>query len=297
MKVFPVIDKFTSGAVNLISLLSDNFGAVGSCFEHDGFLNTYNYIYLQKISDNVCNEIVGQMTDENDQKTFDIAKRKLNLIDFSNLDVKYYLNFPIYEREHKNYISILVGFINRCRDLRNNIYNLMIVYNLKNNYPKNGFLCPFELEDVHEEDEARKQDKPEQKEESANNCILDRSNAMDRVNECIDDKTTPLNVGKDTYLKIYDCLLKYHVLDEKEDCKTFAYNLKHGDLSAEYKDDVKIYLRKLCAMILPNIKETDERKKWKHKIAVSFKLKNDDYITKYNTGVNANFVRDLEKIL
>jgi hypothetical protein len=91
---------------------------------------------------------------------------------------------------------------------------------------------------------------------------------------------------KDTYLKIYDCLLKYHVLDEKEDCKTFAYNLKHGDLSAEYKDDVKIYLRKLCAMILPNIKETEERKKWKHKIAVSFKLKNDDYITKYNTGVS-----------
>jgi hypothetical protein len=279
MKAFPKLQEFVD-ATNLFL----KYGVTGKTI----------------FASDVRNDILEGLDGTNDQSYFDGIKQLLNTLDYSNLQIE--LIGKEYPKGHRKGAEFeksrsLTSFYNNSIAVRNEIYNIMKLGGLKNNYPKNGFLCPYELEDVHEEDEARKQDKPEQKEESANNCILDRSNAMDRVNECIDDKTTPLNVGKDTYLKIYDCLLKYHVLDEKEDCKTFAYNLKHGDLSAEYKDDVKIYLRKLCAMILPNIKETDERKKWKHKIAVSFKLKNDDYITKYNTGVNANFVRDLEKIL
>lgn len=112
----------------------------------------------------------------------------------------------------------------------------------------------------------------EQQDESAKEETTDKEN---RQNEPDDNMTTKFDFEQnkqDTYKMIYDCLTTYNVL-EKEEFKTFVYNLKHGDLSAEYKDKSKTYLRKLCAMIIPHIKDNDDKRKWKHKMAVSLGLK------------------------
>jgi hypothetical protein len=151
MKAFPKLQEFVD-ATNLFL----KYGITGKTI----------------FASDVRNDILEGLDGTNDQSYFDGIKQLLNTLDYSNLQIE--LIGKEYPKGHRKGAEFeksrsLTSFYDNSIAVRNEIYNIMKLGGLKNNYPKNGFLCPFELEDMHEEDEARKQDKPEQEDTKRDN--------------------------------------------------------------------------------------------------------------------------------
>ena len=109
----------------------------------------------------VRKDILKGLDGTNDQKDFDGIKQLLNTLDYSKLKKIELIGkeYPKGSRKGAEFEESrdLTTFYKDSIEVRNEIYNIMKLGGLKNNYPKNAFLCPYELEDVHEEDEFKKQ--------------------------------------------------------------------------------------------------------------------------------------------
>jgi hypothetical protein len=130
----------------------------------------------------VRKDILKGLDGTNDQIYFDGIKQLLNTLDYSNLQIE--LIGKEYPKGHRRGAEFeksrsLTSFYDNSIEVRNEIYNIMKLGGLKNNYPKNGFLCPYELEDVHEEDiTADKQVKPQEPAKA----IISKTDALNEVN-------------------------------------------------------------------------------------------------------------------
>jgi hypothetical protein len=123
---------------------------------------------------------------------------------------------------------------------------------LKNNYPKNGFLCPYELEDVHEEDiTADKQVKPQEPAKA----IISKTDALNEVNNGVNTckyKCTE----KLPLIKIYKYLIDTDTIKKDISETQFINDCHNADFSKEYATGKRANMcyvaTVLCDYYVPN---------------------------------------------
>jgi len=86
----------------------------------------------------IRNEIISNLDEVNGQQEFDRIKKILNEIDFG------FFCAPYGDAE--------CSFFGYCKGIAKEIENVMKICGVKDNYPKKGFLCPADLDDVNEEE-------------------------------------------------------------------------------------------------------------------------------------------------
>lgn len=270
MKTFPKTNKLVDEIKEAMIFLT-NF--------QDGNFEDGDMMYAKDVSKSLINvdaeeirtEIVENMLDENDQKTIDRAKMILNRVELETLDIKVFREILSVEHHEEvklpPYIWDCYGFLyGTCIGVRNKYYEILEMYGLKNNYPKNGFLCPYELEDVHEEDVANKQVKPqEQQKESVikeptnkDNVLgeLENNAKVEEIYNKIESYFKPdlkgfISLTSRNYLKEY---LVPQLIERAEGnkkpfaelaCIMYCSDKRTGKLSSDYKTFAKWY-RFLC---------------------------------------------------
>lgn len=125
--------------------------------------NGYFYQHTKRRFDLYCevnvDELVKEVNNSPLQTYFNDYKKLLNSIDIPNKDL---LSMSTYIQENLTSDRFLLGdaveifetVVEKCGDLRNSLENFMSLYDLKDNFPKKGFLRPEFIDDVLVEDES-----------------------------------------------------------------------------------------------------------------------------------------------
>jgi hypothetical protein len=201
--------------------------------------------------------IIDEIAGYKNQDNFDVAKRLLNQISLDDL-YNTYNNDNINDGVHIQISFTYKDIIERCGRLRECIYIMMNAYKLKNNNPKNGFLCPYDLEDIHEEDVAG-----EQNEKS-------KGEALKEVRFKI-----PENLKLE---EVYDFLDKEGIFKEPVTQEEFTEAVTKGDFSSIYNKSKKSNLRYVIDG-LRTFFDNKHDKKWSTRACQSMGITD---ITKYN---------------
>jgi hypothetical protein len=235
MKTFPKLQEFVDAASLFLRI-----GTTGS-----------KTIFASDVRKDILKGLDGT----NDQIYFDGIKQLLNTLDYSNLQIE--LIGKEYPKGHRRGAEFeksrsLTSFYNNSIAVRNEIYNIMKLGGLKNNYPKNGFLCPYELEDVHEEDIiADKQVKPQEPAKA----IISKTDALNEVNNGVNTckyKCTE----KLPLIKIYKYLIDTDTIKKDISETQFINDCHNADFSKEYATGKRANMcyvaTVLCDYYVPN---------------------------------------------
>jgi hypothetical protein len=235
MKTFPKLQEFVDAASLFLRI-----GTTGS-----------KTIFASDVRKDILKGLDGT----NDQIYFDGIKQLLNTLDYSNLQIE--LIGKEYPKGHRRGAEFeksrsLTSFYNNSIEVRNEIYNIMKLGGLKNNYPKNGFLCPYELEDVHEEDiTADKQVKPQEPAKA----IISKTDALNEVNNGVNTckyKCTE----KLPLIKIYKYLIDTDTIKKDISETQFINDCHNADFSKEYATGKRANMcyvaTVLCDYYVPN---------------------------------------------
>ena len=126
------------------------------------FSNGYFYQQTKRRFDLYCevneDELVNEVNNSPIQTYFYDFKKLLNSIDIPNKDT---MSMSMYIQENltsdrsllDDAIDIFETVVEKCGDLRNSLENFMRLYDLKDNFPKKGFLRPLFIDEVFAEED------------------------------------------------------------------------------------------------------------------------------------------------